>query len=695
MCRDPFARDTQGALGQPYTKSRYYHLYLNGHYWGIYYTEERAEAEFGASYMGGDADDYDAVKCGNHIGNFATEATDGTLDTWRVLWDKTRAIRTTDPSNAKYFEIQGRNADGSRNPTLPVLIDIDNLIDEMLVIFYMGDGDAVLSNFLGHDRPNNWFSVYRRGADQGFRFFIRDAEHTLGTTSWVVDQTGPWGGTYVNDFTYSNPQRMHQDLMASAEYRLRFADHVQRHFFNNGALTPAQCTARFMARATRVEKAMKAESARWGDAQSISGLPAGHPPRYVVADWQAAIDSVINTILPTRTQTVLNQLIADGLYSSVAPATFVNDATGAPQHGGAVAAGFPLRLSATAGTIYYTLDGTDPRAASGTPRGVAYGGPLTINASTLVNARVLNGALWSALDTAFFSVDTVPASGANLVVSQIDYNPVGGTAFEFLELMNISAQTIDLTGVHLRDGVDYDFPDHTLLAPGSRIQVVGDLDGFAARYGIAAPINRIGPYIGNLSNGGDHLLVVSDTQGTIKDFLYDNNLPWPVEADGGGYRLVLVRPLANPDHALASNWRGSGSTTATPGSSDAVSFSGDPLVDLDRDGLSAYLEYALGTSDTDNRAGPGALFPQRQSFVVNASGAEFLTLSVTRHAAADDASSTVEFSSDLTTWFDDAEHVVLVSRTRSPSGLVIELWRAKEPIAAQPKQFLRWHVRSR
>ena len=79
MCRDPFARDTQGALGQPYTKSRYYHLYLNGHYWGIYYSEERAEAEFGASYMGGDADEYDAVKCGNHIGNFVTEATDGTL----------------------------------------------------------------------------------------------------------------------------------------------------------------------------------------------------------------------------------------------------------------------------------------------------------------------------------------------------------------------------------------------------------------------------------------------------------------------------------------------------------------------------------------------------------------------------------------------------------------------------------------
>ena len=34
MCRDMFCRDTQGALGQPYTKSRFYHLYLNGHLLG-------------------------------------------------------------------------------------------------------------------------------------------------------------------------------------------------------------------------------------------------------------------------------------------------------------------------------------------------------------------------------------------------------------------------------------------------------------------------------------------------------------------------------------------------------------------------------------------------------------------------------------------------------------------------------------
>ena len=695
MCRDPFARDTQGALGQPYTKSRYYHLYLNGHYWGIYYSEERAEAEFGASYMGGDADEYDAVKCANHIGNFATEATDGTLTTWRTLWDKTRAIRTTDASNAKYFEILGRNADGTRNPALPVLLDVDNLIDEMLVIFYMGDGDAVLSNFLGHDRPNNWFSVYRRTGEHGFRFFIRDGEHTLGAPAWVADQTGPWGGSFVNDFTYSNPQRIHQDLMASPEYRLRFADHVQRHFFNNGALTPAECIARFRARANRVEKGMKAESARWGDAQSISGLPAGHPPRYLFSDWQAAVDLVTNSIMPGRSATVRAQLLADGLYSTVAAATFLNDATGLPQHGGAVPAGFQLRISAPAGVIYYTLDGTDPRAASGLPVGQEYSGPLPINNSTPVTARVLSGGVWSALETAFFAVNTFPATAANLVVSQIDYNPAGGNAFEFLEFMNISGQNIDLTGVRLRDAVDYDFPDNTILAPGARLQVVGDLPSFATRHGAGAGLRPLGTFIGNLANGGEHLLVVSEAEGVIKDFSYDNQLPWPTEADGGGYRLVLIQPATNPNHAVAANWRGSAATGGAPGISDALPFTGNPAADADEDGLNAYIEYVLGTSDNDNLAGAGGLTSNVQSMIVGGIPNNYLTLSITRHPAADDALATVEFSDDLLTWNSGVNYVILVSRTRTASGLVSEVWRAKEPVAGNSRQFLRLRAQSR
>jgi hypothetical protein len=697
MCRDMFCRDTQGALGQPHTKSRFYHLYLNGHYWGIYYSEERAEAEFGASYMGGDASECDAVKCGNHVGGFATEATDGTLDAWQTLWNKTRSIATAgDPGHGKYFEIQGRNPDGTRNPAFPVLLDVGNLIDEMLVIFYSGDGDAVLSSFLSFDRPNNWFSVHRRGGDHGFRFFIRDAEHTLGATNWVVNQTGPYGGSNVNSFTYSNPQRIHQDLMSSTEYGGRFGDHVHRHFFNDGALTPAKCIARFQRRAAQVERAMKSESARWGDAQSISGLPGGHPPRYIVSDWQAAVNFVTTSIMPGRTQTVLNQLVADGLYPGVTAPSFLDDATAEPRHGGAVPAGFLLRLTAPAGTIYYTLDGSDPRALSGAAAGSDYTSPVAINAGVEVKARVRNASgQWSALTAAFFTVDTIPAAAANIVVSQIDYDPVGGNAFEFIELMNISTRNIDLTGVHLRDAVDFDFPAGVIMAPGARLQIAGDLVAFADRHGGAA-LQTIGPFVGNLNNGGERIRIVSDTQGVIRDFAYDDDLPWPVEARGDGFRLVLIGPDDNPDHGLAANWRGSAVAGSAPGVTDAVSFTGDPAADSDDDGLTALLEYALGSSDASGAAPSDGLVAGWETIATPPGPGTYLTLTLIRRAAADDAQCVVEFSTDLGTWLAGPDHVVLGARERLAAGSAVrEVWRSATPLESGPQQFLRLRVNPR
>lgn len=63
--RDQFNRDLQLAMGQPAARGEYYHLYLNGQYWGIYNTCERPKAAYGETYFGGDKKDYDAVKKGN------------------------------------------------------------------------------------------------------------------------------------------------------------------------------------------------------------------------------------------------------------------------------------------------------------------------------------------------------------------------------------------------------------------------------------------------------------------------------------------------------------------------------------------------------------------------------------------------------------------------------------------------------
>ena len=136
--RDVFSRDSQRDMGRPYTRSRYYHVYIDGHYWGLYQSQERSEASYAESYFGGDKADYDVVKPNRTTGNII-EATDGNLEAYHQLWEAFDSGLTTDEA---YLRVQGLDANGRPAPNYPVLLDVDNLIDYMIVIYYTGNRDS-------------------------------------------------------------------------------------------------------------------------------------------------------------------------------------------------------------------------------------------------------------------------------------------------------------------------------------------------------------------------------------------------------------------------------------------------------------------------------------------------------------------------------------------------------------------------
>ena len=109
MLRDVFSRDTQRDMGQPYTRSRYYHLYLNGMYWGLFQTQERSEARFASDYLGGNAEDYDVIKVNTEDWQYRIEATDGDFDNWYEIWNMCQEGFT---SNEDYFKLEGKDAEG-------------------------------------------------------------------------------------------------------------------------------------------------------------------------------------------------------------------------------------------------------------------------------------------------------------------------------------------------------------------------------------------------------------------------------------------------------------------------------------------------------------------------------------------------------------------------------------------------------
>ncbi|MBE0534043.1 MAG: lamin tail domain-containing protein, partial [Phycisphaerae bacterium] len=351
MVREVFHRDAQREMGQPYTRSRYYHLYVNGHYWGLYMTQERAEASFGESYFGGDKEDYDVIK---HDGQRRV-ATDGNLIAYNRLFNY--AMSGFD-SNETYYRVLGRNADGTPNPNYDILVDQDSLIAYMLGIFYSGDGDAPISSFMNDSGLNNFYCMNNRVSGDGFKFFRHDGEHTLdmgrmsnGTQGLSVDRTGPWTSPNFTRAEYFNPQTLHEKLMSHPEYKMRFADLANKAFSNGGMFTPEGATKMLMSRAREIDLAIIAESARWGDSKQSYPFTKAH--------WQAAVNSIVNNYLPYRTERVINQLVADGWYPTVGAPTFY--AGGESTTGGQVASSTTLSMTAGAGTIYYTTDGTDPR----------------------------------------------------------------------------------------------------------------------------------------------------------------------------------------------------------------------------------------------------------------------------------------------------------------------------------------------
>jgi hypothetical protein len=352
--REEFCRDLQRETGRPYTRTRYYHLYINGQYWGLYESQERSEASYGATYFGGEPDDYDVIA----TDGYRTSCTDGTFDEWHFLWG---LCQQGFESDAAYYAVQGKRPDGTDDPAIPVRVDLGNLIDYMIGIFYTGNDDAPVT--LGGGQANNFFAIRNRRIEtrDGWKFFAYDNEHSLGAMSGVNDnRTGPVSAGQSRD--HFNPQWLHQKLMVHPEYRIQFADHTHKHFFNAGVMTPEKAIALCMSRANQIDLAIIGESARWGDQR-----PSRATNPYTKADWWAEVNGyLIRTFFPARTQIVLNQLRSRGLYPQVdAPVFQVN---GSYRHGGHVASADKVSMTG-GGALWYTLDGSDPRipGATGAP----------------------------------------------------------------------------------------------------------------------------------------------------------------------------------------------------------------------------------------------------------------------------------------------------------------------------------------
>lgn len=339
--RETFSRDSQRDMGMPYTRSRYYHLYLNGQYWGLYQTQERGDADFAESYLGGNSEDWDCIKTSQP--GYTTTASDGTFTAFYALHEIALNQGFAGANANNYYRAKGLNPDGTRNPDYPILLDEDNLIVYMLVAYYTGDPDSPVSMWGGF--PNNLYGLFNRADPTGFKWLRHDAEHSLGAHSsyGVYADTTSAGASFTTRDRF-NPATLHLRLCEHPEYRRRFADLVQKYLYN-GALTPENSQARFRSRMDEIDLAIIGESARWGRGKTRDNT------------WLPTCNTVLNGYLGQRREIVIGQFRNRGWFPEI-------DAPQFSLMNSEVPVGQTVQLSAS-GAFYYTLDGTDPRLPDG------------------------------------------------------------------------------------------------------------------------------------------------------------------------------------------------------------------------------------------------------------------------------------------------------------------------------------------
>lgn len=507
--RDAFVKSLQREMGGLASHNRFYHLYVNGLYWGLYDATERPDNSFAAAYLGGAREEFDVVNEGQLV--------DGNMTAYNTM------LAIDNLQNAASYQ------------QLANYLDIPAHADYMLLHFYIGHQDWGLNK--------NWYTIRKRAPGEGFRYQAWDGELTLIEPGF-------------NRVTSADtPSNLHSELLASPEYRLLFADRAHKHLFNNGALTPERAKALYGKWAAHVETAMIAESARWGDyRRDVEQYSSGPYLLYSVNDhFNTERNRLLNSWFPSRSTTLLSQLRSAGLYPATAAPVF-------NRQSGRVSSGTQITVTGP-GTVYYTLDGSDPRVAftgSVSSSARAYSSAISATSDFVLKARSLNGGVWSALNEAEFPVDKL---GPNLAITEIMYNPAGGSPYEFIELKNFGTTRLDLSGYSF-EGISFVFPPDSILLPNQVIVLASEISPstFRARY---PNLPVYGWFADSLSNGGERLSLKDKQSATVFSVTYRDANGWPAEADGTGRSLELL--LDDSDPNAASSWVGSSEPFGSPG----------------------------------------------------------------------------------------------------------------------------------
>lgn len=511
---DEIARRLFVDMGHATSRGRVASLYVNGEYKAYYNIIERMDERFLQEHHNSN-EEWDLVNL--------FEASEGDMNAWYDMLYQAESRDMNILTNYQY---------------MAGILEMENFIDFLLVETYIANCDWP---------NNNYFAARERTPNGIFRFYIWDAEvsfyadglNTIDADAFNEHPVWRPGGGYGLNGETTAVANLYRSLKASPEFITLFADRIQKHYFNNGVLTEGHVAQRCTELYEEVIP------------QFYYCFPSDGPFDTSARDVWA----------PNRRPYMFNQFITEGLWPGI-PAPAFSHADGYVEEGTQVV----ISNLHTSGSIYYTTDGTDPRAPGGAPIGTLYTSPVSVTQTVKLRARVYTPSAWSALEDITLNVSNkVP-----LIVSEIMYNPPNGTDYEFIELKNRSKNILDISDVVIYDGIDFSFSGSqiTSLQPDAYIVLVHNVAAFSSVYDTNSILIG-GQYNAKLKNEGE--IIAYNWNNGIENVSFAYQPGWYPSTDGGGYSLTIADE--NADVVLwndSTNWRPSLFINGTPGTDESI-----------------------------------------------------------------------------------------------------------------------------
>lgn len=368
---DEWVRQTQIAMSGDGVHGAWVQLYINGIYWGLYDAAERPEEHFQAAHFGGDSDNWYTI---SHSG-----PEEGDPSRYDYLIG---TLTMKDLSNATNYQ------------QFKQYLDVSEFSDYMLLNFYTGMVDWPY---------NNWWAGTGNNPATPTKFFSWDGEFSFGLQGkggWPISPPHAAIPDYFakDRIAQSSPYditKVFNGAKKNKDFLMLLADRAYKATGTGGALSDAVAKANFDKLNNYIHDAVVPESARWGDQTRPSS------PMTRDVELKAEVNR-IKAYMTGNADYLIAALRAQGYYPSI-------NAPSVSSPGGSIGAGQQVTLTNpnSSGVIYYTLDGSDPRADGGGigANALKYSGPITISANSRLRARVLAGTTWSTGPDVSFAVD--------------------------------------------------------------------------------------------------------------------------------------------------------------------------------------------------------------------------------------------------------------------------------------------------